>query len=276
MRDVIDLEAWREILVRTASELGGNLASFLPKLLGACLILGLGYLLSRSVEAIAGRGLRRLGLDRAAARLRVGELLERAEIERSASQILARLLFWLVLLTFVLSSVEALGLTAVTSTIDRLIAFLPGVIAAALLAIAGLFAARLAGSAVRSAASAAGLAGSARIGFATQALLAGVVFVVCVEQLGVQTEVLVVPFAVSVGAIGFAAGLAFALGARPLITHILAGHFLKQSLPRDAAVEIAGRRGVVELIGPVCTVLRNGDGSWSIPNAQLLDQIVVR
>jgi hypothetical protein len=76
--------------------------------------------------------------------------------------------------------------------------------------------------------------------------------------------------------VGFAAGLAFALGARPVVTHILAGHFLKQSLPRDVAVEIAGQRGIVEVVGPVSTVLRDGDRSWTIPNAQLLDQIVIR
>jgi hypothetical protein len=41
------------------------------------------------------------------------------------SEVVARLLFWLLMLTFVLSSVETLGLTAVTATIDRLIAYIP-------------------------------------------------------------------------------------------------------------------------------------------------------
>lgn len=276
MENVIDLQAWREIFVRTASELGSSFAAFLPRLLGACALLVIGYLLSKTVEALASRGLRRLGLDRAAGRVRVGDLLERAEIGLSTSQIVAKLLFWLVMLTFLVSSIEALGLTAVTATIDRLIAFIPGVIGAALLAIGGLFLARLAGAVVGSAAAAAGVFHAARVGLLAQALLAGVVIVASLEQLGIGTEILIVPFAVGLAAIGFSAGLAFALGARPVITHILAGHFLKQSLPRDRAVEVAGARGTVEQVGAVSTVLRDGERSFNIPNAQLLDQLVIR
>jgi small-conductance mechanosensitive channel len=102
------------------------------------------------------------------------------------------------------------------------------------------------------------------------------VAVIAVQQLGVSTDVLVAPLTALLATAGFAAGLAFARGAHPIITHILAGQFLKQSLPRDSFVEVEGRRGVVERIGPTDTLLRNGDERWSIPNAQLLNQVVTR
>jgi hypothetical protein len=150
-------------------------------------------LISRSVEIAAGRALRTFGLDRAATRLRMTDVLERAGLKLGLSEIVARLLFWLLMLTFVLSSVEALGLTAVTATIDRLIAYVPSLIGAALITVVGLVLARFVGTLVSSAAA--------------------------------------------------AAGLAFALGAYPIVTHILAGHFLKESLPRDTFVEVEGERG---------------------------------
>jgi hypothetical protein len=273
MHNVFNLETWGQILVRAASELGANASRFLPSLVGACLILAVGWLLSRSVELIASRALRSLGLDAASARLGAAELLARAGVAMSVSQIVARLLFWLVLLTFLLSSVEALGLTAVTTTIDRLIAFIPSVIGAGLLAIVGLLLARFAGRVVSSAA---GFPGAPRLGFVSQALVAGAVVIVALEQLGLATQVLVLPFTIALAAAGFAAGLAFALGARPLVTHILAGHFLKQALPRDAPIEVDGRRGIVASVGPVHTVLRNEERAWNVPNAQLLDRIVTR
>jgi hypothetical protein len=276
MERLLDLAEWREILVRAFSELGANLAGFLPNLIGALLILLLGWLLSRSVEILAARLLQTVGLDRAASRLGVADLLERADLGLTLSQLVAKLVFWLLLLTFVLSSVETLGLTAVTTTIDRLIAFIPSVIAATLIGIAGLLGARFVGSLVSSGAAAAGFTSAPRLGFLAQLLISGLALVIAVEQLGVDTEVLVVPFTVALGAAGFAVGLAFALGAQPVITHILAGHFLKQSLPRDSAVEIDGRRGLVERVGAVDTLLRSGETSWSIPNARLLDQIVER
>ena len=272
----LDVEAWRVMFANALSQLGETVAGFLPNLLGALLILLVGWLLSRALEAIATRGLRTLGFDGFATRLRIAEFLERAEIRLSVSQIVAKLLFWLVMLTFLLSSIETLGLTAVTETIDRLIAFIPSVIGAVLISIGGLVLARFVSTVVRSAAAAAGFLSAARLGFVAQLVVGGLVFAVAVEQLGVATDVFVLPFTVALGAAGFGIGLAFALGARPVIGHIMAGHFLKQSLPRDAAIEVEGQRGLVERVGAVDTLLRNDTGSWTIPNGQLLERIVVR
>jgi hypothetical protein len=100
--------------------------------------------------------------------------------------------------------------------------------------------------------------------------------IIATEQLGVSTSVLIVPLTAVLAALSFTSGLGFALGARPIITHILAGHFLKRSLPRDVFVEIDGRKGVVERIGPTDTLLRDGEKRWSVPNGQLIEYVVTR
>ena len=276
MEPLFDLTAWREILLRAFSELGANLAGFLPSFVGALLILLVGWGISRALELVSCKALQKLGLDRLAERLGIAGLLERAEFELRPSQLAAKLLFWLVMLTFVLSSVETLGLTAVTTTIDRLIAFIPNVIGAVTIGVGGLLLGRFVAALVSSAAAAAGLLSAPRLGFLCQLLVVGLMAVLAAEQLGVATSVLVLPFTVALGAAGFAIGLAFALGARPVITHILAGHFLKQSLPRDASIEVDGERGMVERIGAVDTLLRNDDRAWSVPNAKLIEHVVVR
>ena len=276
MDKIFDLAAWREILVGAFSELGSNLAGFLPNLVGATIILLVGWMLSRGLEAIASRGLRTIGLDRAATRLQVSDLIERAGSSLTFSQIVAKLLFWLVMLTFILSSVETLGLSAVTATLDRLIAFIPSVIGAALIGIGGLLLGRLVSTLVSSGAAAAGIMSAPRLGFIAQIMVVGLVMTLAAEQLGVATAVFVLPFTVALGSAGFGIGLAFALGARPVITHIMAGHFLKQSLPRAVSIEIDGKRGLVERVGAVDTLLRSDDQVWTVPNGQLLDRVVVR
>lgn len=274
--DLFDVQAWREVLVRALSELGATLAAFLPSLVGALVILAIGWLLSRSVELAAARLLRTLGVDRASARLGVSDALARTGVEIAFSALIARLLFWLLMLTFLLSSVETLGLEAVTGTIDRLIGFIPNLIGAGLIALLGLLLARFLGGLAGSALAAAGFRGAARVGPVVQTLVAVLVLVVAIEQLGVDTQVLIAPLTALLAAAGFSAGLAFALGARPIVTHILAGHFLRQSLPREAFVEVSGRRGVVQRVGPTDTLLRDGERQWSVPNAQLLETVVQR
>ena len=87
---------------------------------------------------------------------------------------------------------------------------------------------------------------------------------------------LVVLVAVVVGGMTLTLGLAFALGAQPVICHILAGHFLRQRLALGATVEIDGRRGQVENVGSVDTLLKDPERSWSVPNATLLDTVILR
>ena len=276
MSEIFDVEAWRQVLVNSLAELATTVAGFLPNLVATLVILGLGWLASRLTQAVTERLLRQVGLDRASARLRISEILREAGLSASPSRIVARLVFWVLMLTFVLSAVETLGLTAVTATIDRLIGFLPNVIAAGLILVFGMLLARLVRNLVGSAAAAAAVGQAMRLGALAQGAVALVVGVVALEQLGIETEVVVTMLTAVVAALGVALGIAFALGARPIITHILAGHFLRQSLSAGGSIEVDGRRGVVERVGAVDTLLRDESGAWSIPNGRLIDEVVVR
>ena len=276
MSEIFDVEALRQVFVRSLTELGATVAGFLPSLVATLLIVGIGWLVSRLVAAVAERLLRQMGLDRAAARLGVSETLRDGGLAASPSRIVGRLVFWVLMLTFLLSAVETLGLSAVTQTIDRLIGFLPNVIAAGLIFVLGLLLARLVRNLVSSGAAAADLSQAPRLGSLAHGVVALVAGVVALEQLGVETGIVVSVISAALGAIAVTVGVAFALGARPVITHVLAGHFLRQSLPTGGSVEIDGHRGVVERVGAVDTLVRDQERSWSIPNGKLLEQTVIR
>jgi hypothetical protein len=271
-----DVEAWRQVLVKSLTELGATVGAFLPALVATLVIVVVGWLVSRLVAAVSERLLLQVGLDRVGARLGISETLREAGLTAPLSRIIARLVFWVLMLTFLLSAVETLGLSAVTATIDRLIGFLPNLIAAGLIFVLGLLLARLVRNLVSSGAAAADLAQAPRLGSLAQSVVALVAGVVALEQLGVETEIVVTVLTAVVGAAVVTVGVAFALGARPVITHILAGHFLRQSLPRGGSIGIGDQRGFVERVGAVDTLVRDDERSWSIPNGKLLEEIVVR
>jgi hypothetical protein len=276
MSEIFSVDAWHPLLVDSVTELAQTLAAFLPKLVATLVILGVGWLISRLAAALAERLLRQVGFDRAMRHVGVSMTLERAGLAASASRIIGRLVFWMLLLTFLVSAVETLGLTAVTSTIDRLIAFLPNVIAATLIFLLGLLLARLVRNLVSSGAAAADLAAAARLGVLSESTVAVVAAAVALEQLGIETSIVVMVLAAILGTLALTLGVGLALGARPVVTQILAGHFLRQSLPAGGEVEVAGHRGVVERVGAIETLLRSEERAWSIPNSRLLEEIVLR
>jgi len=269
----IAIDAWIEVVSRELGAFGTQLVSFLPNLIGAVLIVLCGWVLAWLLARVARRTLHAVGVDRLGLRHRGAA---RAGLQRGLSDALATLVFWSIMTVVLLSSAHALGVEAVSETLDRLSAFVPNLIGAALTALLGLLVARFIGSVTTSAGVAAGIVAAPRIGFLVQVVGVGVVLALAVEQLGMKSDILILPLSAVLGAAALSAGMAFALGARPVITHILAGHFLKQSLPRDRFVEIDGDRGVIERIGPTDTLLKNGDRRWSVPNAQLLERVVQR
>jgi hypothetical protein len=164
-------------------------------------------------------------------------------------------------------------LSAVTTTIDRFVDFIPSVIAAGLILVAGLLLARFTRNLVLSAAMAANAPQAERLGSVTQAIVIIFIAVLAVEELGVDTQILVTVATGLVTAAALSVGIALALGAQPLVTHILAGHFLRQHLTPGGSVEIDGRRGEVDTIGAFETMLRSEEQVWSIPNRTLLDSV---
>ncbi len=268
--DKLSLEALQEIVVHSLSELGARVAGFIPSFFGMIIVLMVGWLIARVLSGAATRVIARAGLDNAASRLGLTQTLQEAGMEKPPSGLIGVLLYWLLMLTFVLSAAETLGLTAVTQTIDRLIAFLPNIIAAGFIIILGLLIARFVGNLVGSAAAAADMPYARSLGTAARGSLNIVVSILAIQQLGVDTALLLWAVITLLAATSVGLGLAFALGSREVVSSILAGYYIRKSLRERAVMTISGRQGTLERVGPVYTVLKCEGSEWNVPNSELL------
>ncbi len=274
MEGIFDITTWNRTLRESWTEIAEGAGRFIPLLFHALVILLVGWVVSRLLGYLTRQGLRRLGLDRVAARTQLTEGLRRAGINRPPSAAVGTVVSWLVMLVFVLSAVETLGARAVTTSIDQLVAFFPRILAAVLIIVLGLLAGRVVRTLIGSGAAMVRLPRSDHVGALAQG---GVVLIVCVvalEQLGIRTQVLVNAITALFVVIGITVGVTFAVGSSRIVTHILAGQYLRQRLPAGTEVEVVGRRGTVEHVGAVDTSFREGTERWSVPNAVLLEEVV--
>jgi len=261
------------MLIDMLTNVTGTAIAFLPKLVGALAVFILGWILAKLIRAVLVRSIQ-VSLDSLLERSGLMETLERASISAQPSQIVGGVAYWLVLILFVMGAADIIGLSAVTTAITRILGYIPSVISAALVLAAGVFLARFIGNVVTSAAAAANLSYAKGLGAVAQTSIVIMVVVVTLEQLGVDTQILITVITVTVAAITAGMGLSFALGSRDIVTAILAGHYLRQSLPEGESVEVDGRRGVVDQIGPISTTFRDGTNKWSIPNRRLMDEVI--
>jgi hypothetical protein len=272
----MSLMAWRDAIQSTLGTSANALSALLPRLLGAAVALAIGLGLAHLLESAARRSLRHVGLDRLADRTRLSDAMRRAGFRRTASELVARGLFWALFLIALLSVTDALGLGTVTATVDRLVAWLPNLLGAAVIVVFGFFIGHAVERIVGSEAALGRLGSDLKLGALANFVVVGVAAVVAIEQLGVDADLLVALVTTAALTAGLTVGVTFALGARGVASHVLAGHFLRQRLEIGAEAEALGSRGIVVRIGTVDTVLAQGDRSVSIPNGVLLDQVVVR
>jgi Conserved TM helix len=108
-----------------------NVAAFVPKLAAALLILLVGYLVARAVAGILNKVLERVGFDRVVERGGVRQVLARSRYD--ASDILAKLVFWTIMLLVLQLAFGVFGSNPVSDLLAGLIAYLPNVFVAILI-----------------------------------------------------------------------------------------------------------------------------------------------
>ena len=268
MLDSIDDLGQGALVALTA--MWSEVAAFAPNLVGALFIFAVGYVIARVVSVVVRRLLSVIGFDRLAEKVGVAGQLHRMNIARPASGIFAAVVFWILMLAFILSASESLGLERLSATIDSLVRYLPRVLGAILILSFGLLIATFARDAVRAGAANIGSEHANAIGQATYVLLAVIVVALAVGQLELETVLLTVAVGVVMAAAGAAAALAFGLGAREVAANVLASAYLRDALPEGTRIAVAGVEGEVKAVEALSTVLATTDGETSIPNMTLV------
>ena len=266
----IDPELWAE----TLSEIVRNVLAWLPVLGGALLLLILGWIVARLAQALLSGLLRRVGFDRVAERAGLTEFLVNAGFEASASRLLARIVYWLVLLLFLLAAAETLRLQGVVDTLEALVLYLPSVLAATLILLLGSLVASVVGDGIGALMSQAGVRAGPLMGQMARYVLLGFVAILALGQLGVETTLLTTVTTVLVTALALALALAFGLGSRDLARNIMAGFHLRDLFVEGQQVRIGAHEGPLVQIGAVKSTIETDEGLVTLANARLVEEEV--
>jgi len=167
-----------------------KVAEFLPSLVTAIALLVGGHFIAKLIARAAEKLLNKLGMDQLAASSGALSALGKAGMSASPSSWLAKILYWLIFLTFIISATDALGLERVASTIDHFVLYLPKVISALVLMLIGLFIASFVRTAIEAALGSMNLGYERSIGNIVYGLIVIIVLSVSINQLEIETDLL--------------------------------------------------------------------------------------
>ena len=192
---------------------------FLPNLLGFLVILIVGYVVARLVKAVVSKLLEKVGLDRALHSSEAGQYVERVSPDASPSSFIGTVVFWLIFLFVLVAAIGALKIPAVTAFMNKVLAYLPNVIAAVVIfVVAAAIAGAIAGLVHRT-------MGDTATGRVVRAAVPSLVMAIAVfmilNQLHIAPEIVTITYAALIGAVALGSAIAFGLGGRSVAQRML-------------------------------------------------------
>lgn len=211
----------RELFLEPLKATGEKIIGLLPALIGALVILLLGWLLSKILKAALVKLLVAVRLEKFSARSGLSKFLSRGDIKHSLADILGTVFFWIVFLFFIDLAADVLKFTLLQNLINTIISFIPRLVVAVLIIVVGVLLSSFFKGVVRVAASSYALARGELIGTIVQYMIVFFALAVALEQLGVATQILVSSVLIIVGALAFGFALAFGLGSKEVAGKIV-------------------------------------------------------
>lgn len=192
-------EMWQEAMVEAFRETMRRVALFLPKLMALLTFVLLGLAMGWLVKVVLLRILKAIRFDPLCERLGLVPALGKAGMRQPVSQVVGRVSFWIVFLLFAFMGVDALNLPATANLMSVILGFLPHVIAATLVALAGVLLANFSGEAALIAAVNAQVQEARLIANLIRWGILIFTAAMVLTQLGIAKEIVVAAFSITFG-----------------------------------------------------------------------------
>jgi len=212
---------WTAPIFEPLRSLYFQLQSLLPRLLGALLIIVVGWTVASLLRRLMVRLFQLIGLERMAEKAKICDVLRRGAIRLTFVELLGQLGYWLVIVATMIVVLQYVGVTAADEWLQRFGAFIPRVIVSIVVFLFGMLLASFLGATVRAASLNAGFPQGHLVGQVVYTLVLVVTIIVALEQLQVVTRTIQVALYILMATFGLAFALALGLGAQGLMKRFL-------------------------------------------------------
>lgn len=193
-----------------------KISGYIPSIVGALIILMLGWIVAKFIEATFVKILRAARVDVAADKTGITKVLQQGDIKLSLSEIVGVISYWLIVLIAMVAALNALNLTIAADLLSRLVGYVPNIIAAIFVLVLGMFLANFVSIIVRTSASNAGIGMSKLLGQITRVVLIVFSIAVAIEQLKIGTALIGYAVNVILASVGLGFAIAFGLGCKDI------------------------------------------------------------
>ncbi len=207
-----------EMLVVPAKTMLTQVGNFAVSILLVLVILLVGWLISKFIIKVGvTKILELLKLDKLSKSIEFDDLLAKGGISISLSELVGVICYWIALLITFMVALNAVGLVIAANLLNQIVLFIPNIIAAIFILVAGMFVAVTLKTIVKTAAGNAGISQAALLSKITEVVIMVFAIAMALEQLQIGTTIINTVITIILGSLGLGFALALGLGCKDIV-----------------------------------------------------------
>lgn len=266
--------AMRDQLVDSFRDMVLGIAAAMPRILTGLVLILVLLFVAKIVASLLRKILKKLRLDALSKTAGIDQTLSRLGVRAPLSDVLSRSAYFLLLFLFAQAVVDGLGVAVVANAMGTFLGYLPNLVAAIFILIAGSVAAQFGGGAIARAAESSGIEFGASLGSMVSGLILFVAGIMAVGQLQVDTQIVRIVTICLLAGLGLGFGLSFGLGTKDITSDIISGFYARKVFRIGEPLEVRGHRGVLKSITPTMTLLDNDGETIAFSNREYQSEII--
>ncbi|MHB8155349.1 MAG: mechanosensitive ion channel family protein [Candidatus Omnitrophota bacterium] len=210
------MSSWQIVLLEPARTVLAQISQFMVNALLVIIILLIGWLLSKVIRSVVSKTLKTAKINELSNRIELDKLLSKGGITYNLSDLIGGICYWLGLLITFMVAVNSIGLTIAADLLNKVVLYIPNVIAALFILILGMFVSTLLKNIVQTAASNAGLNQGKLLAQVVETVVIAFAIFVGLEQLQIGIRITELTISIILGSLGLGLALAFGLGCKDI------------------------------------------------------------
>jgi len=205
-----------------------EIAVALPQIIGALLILLIGWIIAKVIKKLVVKGLKLVRFNYLTDKTGIEKFLIDGGVKVSSIDVIGTLVYWIIMLVVILATMNSLKLTAASTLFNEIMLYIPNIIVAIIILILGIYFARLVSQVLITSLKNMQEKTAVIIGnIAYYAIIVLTVFII-LGQLNIAEQIVNNAFILVFGAICLALGLAFGLGGKEWASDIIKKYLKKE------------------------------------------------
>ncbi len=210
-----------QIFLESSQEFLNQIAVSLPQIIGAILILIIGWLIAKLVKRFFVKLLKLVKLNYLTEKSGVENFLKEGGVKITALDLIGSLVYWIIMLIVIMAALNSLQLTSAEVLFNQIILYIPNIIVSVVVLLLGLYLAKFVSATVAVTLKNMNDSTVHLIEKITYYAISVLTVFIVLSQLNIAQEIVTIAFLLIFGAFCLAFGLAFGLGGKDYAADLL-------------------------------------------------------